>query len=76
MVQVLTELLRDGVDAYEFGLTRDEKGQTAVAARGELVLTVCREDAKLAGKSISDTAIEATQNIRRALFKERIDRLY
>jgi len=76
MVEVLTQLLREGVDAYEFGLTRDEKGQTAVAARGEIVLTVYREDADLVGKSIGDTAIEVTQNLRRALFKERIERLY
>ncbi len=76
MVEVLTRLLREGVDAYEFGLTRDEQGHTAVIARGEIVLTVYREDADLAGKSIGYTAIEVTQNIRRALFKERIDRLY
>jgi len=76
MVQVLTDLLREGVGAYEFGLTRDRAGHTAVVARGEIVLTVYREDADLAGKSISDTAIEVTQNLRRALFKERIDRLY
>ena len=76
MIEVLTERLREGVDAYEFGLTRDDEGHTAVAARGEIVLTVYREDADLVGKSIGDTAIEVTQNIRRALFKERIDRLY
>ncbi len=76
MVEVLTELLREGVGAYEFGLTRDDEGHTAVTARGQTVLTVYREDADLAGKSIGDTAIEVTQNIRRALFKERIDRLY
>jgi len=34
MVEVLTRLLREGVDAYEFGLTRDDEGHTAVAARG------------------------------------------
>ncbi len=76
MVEVLTQLLRNGAGAYEFGLTRDDEGHTAVAARGEIVLTVYREDAALVGKSIGDTAIEVTQNIRRALFKERIDRLY
>ena len=76
MVHVLTDLLREGVDAYEFGLTRDEQGHTAVTARGEIVLTVYREDADLVGKSIGDTAIEVTQKLRRALFKERIDRLY
>ncbi len=76
MVEVLTRLLREGVDAYEFGLTRDDQGHTAVAAQGEIVLTVYREDADLLGKSIGDTAIEVTQNLRRALFKERIDRLY
>ncbi len=76
IVEVLTRLLREGVDAYEFGLTRDDEGHTAVVARGEIVLTVYREDADLVGKSIGDAAIEVTQNIRRALFKERIDRLY
>ncbi|MCK4324692.1 MAG: M48 family metalloprotease [Armatimonadetes bacterium] len=76
MVEVLTRLLREGVGAYEFGLTRDRAGHTAVVARGEIVLTVYREDADLVGKSIGDAAIEVTQNIRRALFKERIDRLY
>ncbi len=76
MVEVLTRLLRKGVGAYEFGLTRDEQGHTAVTARGDIVLTVYQEDADLAGKSIGYTAIEVTQNIRRALFKERIDRLY
>ncbi len=54
----------------------DEEGHTAVAARGEIVVTVYREDADLVGKSIGDTAIEVTQDLRRALFKERIDRLY
>jgi len=76
MVEVLTRLLREGVGAYEFGLTRDGEGHTAVAARGEIVLIVYREDADLMGKSIGDTAIEVTQNIRRALFQERINRLY
>ncbi len=76
MVQVLTDLLREGIMAYEFGLTRDEEDNIAVTVRGEIVLTVYREDADLVGKSIGDTAIEVTQNIKAALLKERIDRLY
>ncbi len=75
-VEVLTRLLREGVMAYEFGLTRDSTGHIAVTARGAIVLTVYREDADLVGKSIGDTTIEVTQNIKAALLKERIDRLY
>ncbi len=76
MVDVLTELLRAGVRAYEFGISSDDEGRTTVTARGQRLLTVYPEDADLVGKSIGDTASEVTRALRRALYRERLDRLY
>ncbi len=76
MVDVLTELLRAGVRAYEFGISRDDEGRTAVTARGQRLLTVYPEDADLVGKSVGDAAAKVTEAIRCALFRERLDRLY
>ncbi len=75
MVEVLTELLRDGVRAFEFCIVQ-EKGETAISARGQKLLTVYPEDAALAGKSVGDTTAAASQAIRRALYQERLNRLY
>ncbi len=75
MVEVLTELLREGVRAFEFYIVQ-EKSETAVSARGQKLLTVYPEDAALAGKSVGDTAAAASQAIRRALYQERLNRLY
>ncbi len=76
MVDVLTELLHAGVRAYEFSISSDDGGRTTVTARGERLLTVYPEDADLVGRPIGDTASEVTRALRRALYRELLDRLY
>ncbi len=75
MVEALTQVLRDGARAFEFR-TVSHQNHTAIAARDKILFTIYPEDAALVGKSVADTAMEVNRAFRRALFWERIQRLY
>ncbi len=75
IVEVLAGLLADGVEAFEFRVTEAE-GHPAVAARGRIVLTVYPEDAILQEITPQQKAEATYQSLRRALYTEKINRLY
>ncbi len=75
IVEVLAGLLADGVEAFEFRITEAE-GHPAVAARGRIVLTVYPEDATLQEITPQQKTEATRQSLRRALYTEKINRLY
>jgi hypothetical protein len=71
----LTELLAAGLSSYELQIG-DRDGDPAVGARGTIILTVYAEDAEGREQEPDELAHEALTALQRALFKERLDRLY
>lgn len=75
IVKALTELLADGVESYEFR-SRQVAEHLAVVARGCTLLTVYPEDAALEEITAEQKAQAVCQNIRTALYAEKINRWY
>ena len=75
VVATLTDLLAAGVESYEFQVG-EAQGQPTVVARGRTMLTVYPEDAAMEQMSTADKAQAVCHNIRKALYAEKIDRMY
>ncbi len=75
IVQVLTKLLAEGAESYEFRIRQGDEHPTVVV-RGRTVVTVYPEDAALEEMTAAQKAQAVCQNIRAALYAEKINRLY
>ena len=75
IVSRLTELLKLGMRSHELQIG-DRDGAPALGTRAGTILTIYPEDAEAHEKSALELAQEARLGIQRALFKERLQRLY
>lgn len=75
IVARLTDLLADGLSSHQLSIGESE-GNHALLVGRSVVLTVYPEDAEAHGESAGELAKETRLAIQRALFKERLQRLY
>lgn len=75
IVAALSQLLAEGVESFEFRVAEANSHPTVVA-RGQTLLTVYPEDAALEQITSEEKARAAYRNIGKALYAEKIDRMY
>ncbi len=74
IVKVLTELLAEGAESFEFRVAEADSHPTVIA-RGRTLLTVYPEDAALEQITGKQKAQAIYRNIRKALYAEKINRM-